>query len=118
MAREFRVLVLVAPRLDPPHALSTAWPPLSARSVSVRLGDWDAANDPDCHDTLCAPAALDVAIEEKVVHEGYRRGVSDIALLRLARPVAFSGRYLHRECQKEKPSTVHYVITIYYHQNI
>ncbi|XP_034250614.1 serine protease easter-like [Thrips palmi] len=58
--------------------------------VTVRLGESDAATDPDCVESSCAPGVVDVAVEDKVVHEDYRRGVNDIALLRLARPVAFS----------------------------
>lgn len=58
----------------------------------MRLGESDAASDPDCVESTCAPGVVDVAVEEKVVHEDYQRGVNDIALLRLARPVVFSGK--------------------------
>lgn len=59
--------------------------------VSVRLGENDSATDPDCVESTCAPGVVDMAVEERVVHEDYRRGVNDIALIRLARPVVFSG---------------------------
>lgn len=59
--------------------------------VVVRLGDRDVDTDPDCVGSFCAPSVMDVDIEEKVVCDGHEHGLNDIALIRLARPVAFSG---------------------------
>ncbi|KAE8741044.1 Serine protease easter-like [Frankliniella occidentalis] len=58
--------------------------------VSVRLGEWDTNNEPDCLDSVCAEHTVDVDVEQKVAHEDYRDGLNDIALLRLSKPVLFS----------------------------
>lgn len=60
----------------------------------VRLGEWDQSTNPDCEDSNCADAVVDIPVIERTPHENYvptsRAQENDIALLRLARPVAFT----------------------------
>ncbi len=65
--------------------------------MTVRLGEHDLRQDPDCDvvvaDKICAPRLVDVAVEEVVSHPGHAAGDGDdddVALVRLARPVATS----------------------------
>lgn len=65
--------------------------------ISVRLGEWDLNRHIDCDLDLCAPPAQDIIIQEKIAHENYipqlRSQYYDIALLRLARKVEYSGKF-------------------------
>lgn len=62
--------------------------------AAVRLGEWDTATDRDCEDDYCADPVLDIPVTELIPHESYvpasKTQENDIALLRLARSVAFS----------------------------
>lgn len=66
-------------------------------SLSVRLGEFDESTDPDCRilrgSLTCAPSVLDVAPEQVFVHESFSPTSFsfDIALIKLARDVEFSG---------------------------
>lgn len=60
----------------------------------VRLGEWNVATKTDCVRDDCSPDPLDINIEEIIPHEDYdpdKGQQNDIALLRLARNVAFNG---------------------------
>ncbi|XP_032521122.2 CLIP domain-containing serine protease HP8-like [Danaus plexippus] len=60
----------------------------------VRLGEWDLLRNTDCSKNYCSSDAIDVDVEEVVVHENFIIGDPsfhhDIALLRLAQDVTFS----------------------------
>ncbi|GLV36630.1 easter [Carabus blaptoides fortunei] len=67
--------------------------------VSVRLGEHNTETDIDCLDNgfggqECAPAPINIPIEEQISHEDYvptnSNQYNDIALLRLARDITFS----------------------------
>lgn len=66
--------------------------------ISVRLGEFDTSTNIDCDSTfvkpVCAPAPLDINIEQIIVHETYdpriKNSHDDIALLRLEENVTFS----------------------------
>lgn len=71
--------------------------------MSVRLGEHNTETDIDCLDNgfggqECAPAPINIPIEEQIAHEDYvptnPNQYHDIALLRLARNVPFSGTLL------------------------
>jgi len=73
--------------------------PATYKPISVRLGEWDTTTSRDCDDSLineivCSDPAIDITIEEKIVHESYdansKNQHNDIALLRLSRPVKYS----------------------------
>ena len=65
--------------------------------VSVRLGEQDASKDTDCSfvagEQVCAPPVVDRPIERIVKHKNYgeNRFQNDIALLRMASTVDFTG---------------------------
>ena len=68
---------------------------LLLRSIGVRLGEHNIANDdPDCDQHVCADVPVDVGIDDVIVHEEYnvteRGQYNDIALIRLDRDVGFS----------------------------
>lgn len=66
--------------------------------ISVRLGEYNTETDVDCVDNgyskECAPAPLDVPVEERIAHEDYdpldTNQYHDIALLRLSKEVTYS----------------------------
>ena len=69
--------------------------------ICVRLGELDTSTDIGCDnmttfETVCAPAALNIAIEQIIFHEKYnplqnnKRNNNDIALLRLEKEVTFT----------------------------
>ncbi|XP_071546582.1 uncharacterized protein [Panulirus ornatus] len=72
----------------------------------IRLGEWDLSTEVDCEDTLigfkyCAPPAQEFTYEDIIIHSKYdtRTNYSDdIALVRLDRPVDFSGRSVQPVC--------------------
>ena len=74
--------------------------PRSWQLISVRLGEHDLDNDPDCEDADrpgfedCAASPIDIPVGEIITHPNYKaREVSkpnDIALIRLSRPVTYS----------------------------
>ncbi|KAJ8925924.1 hypothetical protein NQ315_009776 [Exocentrus adspersus] len=81
------------------HCLKGKFIPRSWKVVSVRLGEHDRNNATDCSNlgyrTVCAPPPLNIPIEERIAHEDYdpedANQYHDIALLRLARDVKFTG---------------------------
>lgn len=65
-------------------------------SLSVRLGEFDESTDPDCRNVrgrFTCTSVLNVAPEQVFVHESFspRSFSYDIALIKLARDVEFSG---------------------------
>ncbi|XP_017046484.1 spaetzle-processing enzyme-like [Drosophila ficusphila] len=58
----------------------------------VRLGEHNISTAIDCVNNECAPPHLDIAIKEKIIHEGYDSQSlrNDIALLRLEYPIYYS----------------------------
>ncbi|XP_063698023.1 CLIP domain-containing serine protease B4-like [Culicoides brevitarsis] len=67
----------------------------------VRLGEWNLDTNPDCQGIHCAPASIDIDIEEITIHSSYnksnRNRLHDIALLRLSSKIAFSS-YIRPIC--------------------
>ncbi|XP_058449201.1 venom protease [Malaya genurostris] len=65
----------------------------SHRLSSVRIGDYDTRTDPDCGSTgFCAPAAINHAVSQIIVHPDYVDGQyhHDIALLVLRTPINYT----------------------------
>ncbi|XP_055642291.1 phenoloxidase-activating factor 1 [Toxorhynchites rutilus septentrionalis] len=63
------------------------------RLSSVRIGDYDTRTDPDCGSTgFCAPAAINHAVSQIIVHPDYVDGQyhHDIALLVLRTPINYT----------------------------
>ncbi|XP_043655524.1 serine protease 7 [Drosophila teissieri] len=60
--------------------------------VSVRLGEHDTRTAVDCQMGVCLPSAVRIPVEQIHIHESYgsRTYWYDIALIRLARDVAYS----------------------------
>lgn len=64
----------------------------------VRLGEWDLAGDPDCEELvankLCADSVEMIPIKETIAHPFFSRRTAhnDIAMIRLARKVQFTGK--------------------------
>jgi len=58
----------------------------------VRVGEFDAGQDPDCTASFCAHRLQDVAVSHVVVHPAYERAtfVNDVALLVLRQPINFT----------------------------
>lgn len=74
----------------------------------MRLGEWDLNNLIDCYEGACAPPAQDIMIEEKIPHESYiDRGsrYNDIALLRLAKKIEYSGLNISSSFFQKKMSS-------------
>lgn len=72
-----------------------------SRVTTVRLGEYNVGTDPDCverdeGDFECSNVTV-VAVEEKIVHEDYnpydQNQYHDIALLRLAQDVTYTGEF-------------------------
>lgn len=65
---------------------------LSSFRVSVRLGEHNTSAVVDCLNGRCLPEPVQIAVEEIRIHEsfGTRLFWNDIALIRLAREVAYS----------------------------
>ncbi|KAK5649790.1 hypothetical protein RI129_000819 [Pyrocoelia pectoralis] len=67
---------------------------------SVRLGEWRISTERDCEEHLvnseCTDPVVDVQIAETVPHNNYvrRTGKHDIALVRLAKSVQFTGNFI------------------------
>uniref|UniRef100_A0A1A9UFJ1 CLIP domain-containing serine protease n=1 Tax=Glossina austeni TaxID=7395 RepID=A0A1A9UFJ1_GLOAU len=81
------------------HCVNGPSIPTDWRLTGVRLGEWDTTTNPDCEFDIrgnkdCAPEHVDVAVERAIPHPMYapnsRNQLHDIALLRLARRVAFT----------------------------
>lgn len=68
--------------------------------MNVRLGEWDIRTDKDCIEvdgySDCNDPALNADVEETLPHSGYndndKSREHDIALVRLARNVQFTGK--------------------------
>lgn len=65
----------------------------------MRLGEWNLGTNPDCDnfstsETVCAPPAIDLTIEEKIIHEEFvpfhADQANDIAILKLRGSVEFN----------------------------
>lgn len=58
----------------------------------MRVGEFDADEDPDCSAGFCARPPQDIAVDHVVVHPSYERASfrHDVALLVLKAPMAFS----------------------------
>jgi len=82
------------------HCLKGKDLPSTWKIVSVRLGEYNTDTDQDCipiknsNKMLCAPPAVNVAVEDKIAHESYdpfdQNQYHDIALLRLSKDVRYS----------------------------
>lgn len=79
------------------------------------MGEYDTSTTRDCVDTGgdldCSDSPVDFNIVQKIVHENYDpfsvNQANDIALLRLDRPVQYTGIYfcllvLHKSCGVKK----------------
>ncbi|CAG9565382.1 unnamed protein product [Danaus chrysippus] len=87
--------VLISSRyvLTAAHCVKGSDLPMNWRLKQVRLGEWNLATKMDCVRDDCSPEPLDINIEEIIPHEDYdpdKGQQNDIALLRLARDVAFN----------------------------
>ncbi|XP_071552041.1 phenoloxidase-activating factor 1-like isoform X1 [Panulirus ornatus] len=80
---------------------------LGGKSLKViRLGDWDLSTEEDCEETpqgfkICAPPIQDFTHEEIIRHPQYntRAQISDdIALIRLSRPIVYTGSWIQPIC--------------------
>lgn len=60
---------------------------------SVILGEYDVTKDPDCDGDFCS-SKQDVKVEQVIAHPQYQQAgnVNDIALVRLAQNVQYSGK--------------------------
>lgn len=81
------------------HCVNGAGLPKDWKLSGVRLGEWDTATNPDCEVDVrgekdCAPAHLDVKVEQTLPHPQYdplsKDQLNDIALLRLKQNVAYT----------------------------
>lgn len=65
-------------------------------SATVRLGEYDTQQDIDCFKDTCAPRPQEIAVTAGYPHPGFNdKNVNrkdDIALVRLAKKVKFSGK--------------------------
>lgn len=63
-------------------------------SVSVRLGEWDIAQDRDCDNGICSAPVVDIPIAYSIPHQNYRpfsrAQQNDIALVRLSQSVTYT----------------------------
>lgn len=77
-------------------------------SAQVRLGEWDTKTEIDCPGKgNCNEGPLDIAVEKYIAHEGYLKNGNqngnrhhDIAILRLAKPVEYTGKSFILFCRK------------------
>ena len=64
------------------------------RPSRIHLGEWDTSTNPDCFGGECAPALQSIAISKVIPHPEYApksaNQLNDIALVRLAHPVAYN----------------------------
>lgn len=89
--KNFKILFLAAHCVHPRHLNN-------ARILGVRLGEWNLLTGEDCETQngrkICAPNALDLQVEEILIHENYqaqsRNQFNDIALIRLSKKVQYS----------------------------
>lgn len=62
--------------------------------ISVRLGEWDLSQDPDCEEGICAHSILNMGVENVIAHPNYKPNSknqeNDIALIRLNRNIIFT----------------------------
>lgn len=68
---------------------------------SVVVGEQNTETDPDCQDgTICNTERKEIFVEEIIKHESYNspRYANDIAILRLASDIDFSGEYVKPIC--------------------
>lgn len=63
--------------------------------TSVRLGEYDTSNDPDCSTSgFCAPTVINHLISHVVIHPDYKNGQyhHDIAMAVLKTPLNYTGK--------------------------
>ncbi|CAH2257139.1 CLIP domain-containing serine protease 2-like [Pararge aegeria] len=88
------------------HCIQGPMLPSRWKVTHVRLGEWNTSSVWDCFRGACNKA-LDVPVEQSIVHEGYERydlnQFNDIALLRLAHVVPFSD-FISPICLPTNPS--------------
>lgn len=65
----------------------------------MRLGEYNIKTDPDCMNGVCAPR-IDVDIEDYICHSQFNPASfhNDICLLRLVKPVEFTGKVFSSIC--------------------
>jgi len=67
---------------------------ISKSMVSVRLGEWEVLQDPDCEGDICLEKVQDFDIASITKHESYERGYKnvlyDVALIKLSRPAVLN----------------------------
>lgn len=76
------------------HCLTT----LGKNPIKVRVGEYNLNTDPDCYaPNACAPGHQEIEINRTILHPYYDSTTSrnDIGLIRLARPLNFSGTFNH-----------------------
>lgn len=68
--------------------------------IEVRLGEWDTETTVDCMGDECADPLVDVKVERVSIFPFYNVSllIGDIALLRLATPVNFTGIIFSSHC--------------------
>lgn len=67
---------------------------ISTNRTSVRLGEYDISNDPDCSTSgFCAPTVINHMISHVIIHPDYKQGQyhHDIALVILKTPLNYTG---------------------------
>lgn len=66
--------------------------------TGVRLGEWNTTSAIDCYEDDCADTPLNVQVEQIIIHGNFDSASAsqqnDIALIRLASKVQFTGIYL------------------------
>lgn len=71
--------------------------------TSVRLGEYDTSNDPDCSTSgFCAPTVINHMISHVVIHPDYKHGQyhHDIALVILKTPLNYTGEFSNKTKNK------------------
>jgi len=69
---------------------------ISKSILSVRLGEWEVLEDPDCEGSLCIEKVQDIDVDTASIrkHEAYEQGFSnvlnDIALIKLSQPAVLN----------------------------
>nr|XP_041632743.1 CLIP domain-containing serine protease B9-like [Drosophila kikkawai] len=63
----------------------------SQRHSKVRLGEYDRETERDCRHSQCIDQAQEFEVDATFIHQGYEQQRHDLALLRLALRVQYTG---------------------------